>query len=126
MEGKGTRDVISGSWPRGATHYKKKTNEDWHEHVKKYASTSYHPGGTCKLGQDDDPLAVVDKYLRVRGVKGLRVVDCSIMPLLMSGHKQMPAYGIAEKAAEYIMQHNNHRSAGKNKGSSGLQQGARL
>lgn len=62
------------------------------------------------MGRDEDPMAVVDKYLRVRGVKGLRVVDCSIMPLLMSGHTQMPAYGIAEKAAEFIMMQNGSRS----------------
>lgn len=109
MEGAGTKDIIKGSWPPGATHHKNKTNEDWQPHVQKYASTSYHPGGTCKLGHDDDPLAVVDKYLRVRGVKGLRVIDCSIMPRLMSGHTQMPAYGIAEKAAEYIIQQNHQQ-----------------
>jgi choline dehydrogenase-like flavoprotein len=126
MEGKGTKEVIKGAWPPGATHHKNKTNEDWHEHVKKYASTSYHPGGTCKLAQDEDPMGVVDKYLRVRGVKGLRVVDCSIMPLLMSGHTQMPAYGIAEKAAEFIMKQNGHTSAGKSKNTAGAQQGARL
>jgi hypothetical protein len=48
------------------------------------------------------------------------------MPLLMSGHTQMPAYGIAEKAAEYIMQQNHHVSGGKSKGTSSFQQGARL
>jgi choline dehydrogenase-like flavoprotein len=126
VEGKGTKDVIKGAWPPGATHHKNKTNEDWHEHVKKYASTSYHPGGTCKLAQDEDPMGVVDKYLRVRGIRGLRVVDCSIMPLLMSGHTQMPAYGIAEKAAEFIMTQNGHTSAGKSKNMAGAQQGARL
>jgi choline dehydrogenase-like flavoprotein len=102
MEGAGTKDIMKGSWPAGAKHHLNKTNEDWQPHVQKYASTSYHPIGTCKMGKDDDPLAVVDKYLNVRGVKALRVVDCSIMPLNMSGHTQMPAYGIAEKAAEYI------------------------
>lgn len=114
MEGLGTKDVISGAWPPGATHHKNKTNADWHDHVQKYASTSYHPGGTCKLGQDDDPMAVVDKYLNVRGVKSLRVVDCSIMPLLMSGHTQMPAYGIAEKAAEFIIAQNKHSAGSMN------------
>lgn len=110
MQGEGTKDVISGAWPPGASHHENKTNEDWQPHVQKYASTSYHPGGTCKMGQHDDPMAVVDKYLRVRGVKGLRVVDCSIMPFLMSGHTQMPAYGIAEKAAEFVMQQNKSSS----------------
>lgn len=111
MEGKGTKDVISGAWPPGANHHKNKTNEEWQAHVQKYASTSYHPGGTCKLGKEDDRMAVVDQYLRVRGVEKLRVVDCSIMPLLMSGHTQMPAFGIAEKAAEYIIQQNPSKSS---------------
>lgn len=62
------------------------------------------------MGKAEDPMAVVDKYLNVRGVKGLRVVDCSIMPTLHSGHTQMPAFGIAEKAAEYMRQ----SAAGRN------------
>ena len=76
--------------------------------MQKYASTSYHPGGTCKLGKKNDPNAVVDQYLQVYGVKNLRVVDCSIMPTLMSGHTQMPAYGIAEKAAIMIKEDQGH------------------
>lgn len=103
-QGEGTKDLIKGSWPPGASHHLNKTNEDWQPFVKKYASTSYHPGGTCKLGKKDDPTAVVDAGLNVFGTKGLRVADCSIMPNLHSGHTQMPAYGIGEKAAEYIIQ----------------------
>ncbi|KAK4580436.1 hypothetical protein LTR86_000639 [Recurvomyces mirabilis] len=105
-EGAGTKDIIKGSWPPTAKHHLYKTNEEWHDHVSKYASTSYHPVGTCKLGKKDDPLAVVDQHLRVYGVKNLRVVDCSIMPTNMSGHTQMPAYGIAELAVEFIQQEN--------------------
>ena len=104
MTGEGTKDIIKGAWPPGAQHHLNKSNEDWQPFVQKYASTSYHPGGTCKMGTDDDEMAVVDQYLRVRGVKGLRVADCSIMPTLHSGHTQMPAYGIGEKAAELIRQ----------------------
>jgi choline dehydrogenase-like flavoprotein len=126
MEGAGTKEVIEGAWPPGSTHHKNKTNEDWHEHVKKYASTSYHLGGTCKLAQDDDPVGVVDKYLRFCGDEGLRVVDCSIMKTFMSGHTQKPAYGMAEKAAEFIMKQNGHTSAGKNRSTPGTQRGARL
>lgn len=112
MEGAGTKNIVKGAWPPGATHHLNKTNEDWQPFVQKYASTSYHPGGTCKLGTDDDPMAVVDRYLNVRGVKSLRVIDCSVMPKLMSGHTQMPAYGIAEKAAEYIIQANKTSQKG--------------
>jgi choline dehydrogenase-like flavoprotein len=112
MTGAGTKDIVKGAWPPGATHHLNKTNEDWQPFVKKYASTSYHPTGTCKMGKEEDPMAVVDQYLRVRGVKGLRVVDCSVMPTVMSGHTQMPAYGIAEKAAEFLRE--AHKGDGVN------------
>jgi choline dehydrogenase-like flavoprotein len=64
--------------------------------------TGYHPGGTCKMGTTEDPMAVLDPELRVKGVKGLRVADTSVMPLLNQGHTQMPAYAIGEKAADLI------------------------
>lgn len=54
------------------------------------------------MGKASDPNAVVDEKLRVKAVKGLRVADCSIMPVLNGGHTQMPAYGIGEKAADLI------------------------
>jgi choline dehydrogenase-like flavoprotein len=54
------------------------------------------------MGADDDPMAVLDHELRVRGVKSLRVADTSVMPLLNQGHTQMPAYAIGEKAADLI------------------------
>lgn len=100
--GEGTKDKIKGAWPPGADHDKYKTNEDWQPFVEKYASTSYHPVGTCKIGTDDT--AVVDGKLRVKGVKNLRVADCSIMPFVHSGHTQMPAFGIGERAAELLQE----------------------
>ena len=54
------------------------------------------------MGTAEDPMAVLDSELRVRGVKGLRVADTSVMPLLNQGHTQMPAYAIGEKAADLI------------------------
>jgi choline dehydrogenase-like flavoprotein len=54
------------------------------------------------MGQKDDPLAVLDAELRVRGVSNLRVADVSVMPTLNNGHTQMPAYAIGEKAADMI------------------------
>jgi choline dehydrogenase-like flavoprotein len=54
------------------------------------------------MGKADDPMAVLDERLRVRGVENLRVADVSVMPTLHGGHTQMPAYGIGEKAADLI------------------------
>lgn len=101
-EGKGTKEIVDGSWPKGSTHHSHKTREEWVPFVKENATTCYHPAGTCKMGQPDDPMAVLDHELRVRGVKGLRVADTSVMPLLNQGHTQMPAYAIGEKAADLI------------------------
>ncbi len=66
------------------------------------ASTIFHPVGTTKMGRADDPMAVVDSHLRVRGVAGLRVVDAGVMPTITSGNTNSPTLMIAEKAAGWI------------------------
>ncbi|HXQ50639.1 MAG TPA: choline dehydrogenase [Stellaceae bacterium] len=71
-------------------------------HIRATAITVHHPLGTCKMGRDGDPDAVVDAELRVRGVEGLRVVDASVMPDLVGGNINAPVIMIAEKAADLI------------------------
>ena len=66
------------------------------------ANTIFHPAGTAKMGREDDPDAVVDSRLRVRGIDGLRVVDASVMPEITSGNTNAPTLMIAEKAARWL------------------------
>ena len=78
------------------------SNEDILAFCRETGATIFHPSGTCKMGPDDDSMAVVDTDLRVRGVSGLRVIDCSVMPRLVSGNTNWPVVMIAEKAADII------------------------
>jgi len=71
---------------------------DW---VRKNAETTYHPVGTCKMG--NDPMAVVDDQLRVHGMEGLRIADASIMPTLTSGNTNAPSIMIGEKASRMVL-----------------------
>ncbi|MEC3766549.1 GMC family oxidoreductase [Cupriavidus sp. SS-3] len=69
---------------------------------REYGATIFHPSGTAKMGPAADPLAVVDARLRVHGIGGLRVVDCSVMPTLVSGNTNVPVVMMAERAADLI------------------------
>jgi choline dehydrogenase len=79
------------------------SNDDLARLAGDIGTTIFHPVGTAKMGRDDDPMAVVDSHLRVRGVQGLRVVDASIMPTITSGNTNSPTLMIAEKAAKWIL-----------------------
>ena len=86
----------------GAIHLPAKANAtETEDYVRSWASTIWHPIGTCKMGRD--ALAVVDPQLRVYGVKGLRVADASVMPTITAGNTAAAAIMIGEKAADLIL-----------------------
>ncbi|MEH0675308.1 choline dehydrogenase [Vibrio scophthalmi] len=73
------------------------------EWVKQNVESAYHPSCSCKMGADDDPMAVLDESCRVRGVEGLRVVDSSIFPTIPNGNLNAPTIMVAERAADIIL-----------------------
>jgi len=79
-----------------------RTEEELAKAAGDIGTTIFHPVGTCKMGRDDDPMTVVDSQMRVKGVRGLRVVDASVMPTITSGNTNSPTIMIAEKAAQWI------------------------
>jgi Choline dehydrogenase and related flavoproteins len=79
------------------------TDDEILHFCREYGATIFHPSGTARMGRADDPLAVVDNELRVHGVPGLRVVDASIMPTLVSGNTNVPVVMVAERASEFIL-----------------------
>ncbi len=85
------------------------SDEQIAEFIRRTAETLYHPVGTCKMG--DDPLAVVDSRLKVRGVEALRIIDASVMPSIITGHPNAAVVMIAEKGAELIQGETNQQRA---------------
>jgi choline dehydrogenase-like flavoprotein len=77
------------------------SDEEIKRYIREWSKTDYHPVGTCKMGVDE--MAVVDPQLRLRGLAGLRVVDASIMPTLISGNTQAPSIMIGEKGAAHVL-----------------------
>ena len=78
------------------------TDSEIEEHIRETVHTVYHPVGTCKMGPDNEEMAVVDSKLQVRGVEGVRVADASIMPQITSGNTNAPAIAIGERVAGLI------------------------
>ena len=78
------------------------TDEELVKAAGDIGTTIFHPVGTCKMGRADDPMAVLDSQLRVRGIHHLRVVDASAMPTITSGNTAAPTMMIAERVAELL------------------------
>ncbi|ODY15268.1 choline dehydrogenase [Vibrio parahaemolyticus] len=79
------------------------TDEQIDEWVKQNVESAYHPSCSCKMGSDEDPLAVLDEQCQVRGIQGLRVVDSSIFPTIPNGNLNAPTIMVAERAADMIL-----------------------
>ena len=94
------RPFVAGEYRPGADAV---SDDELLEFAKNTGGTIFHPSGTTKMGPAADPTAVVDPRLRVHGMDALRVVDCGIMPTLVSGNTNVPVVMIAEKAAAMIL-----------------------
>ncbi|WP_150524774.1 choline dehydrogenase [Roseibium sediminis] len=79
------------------------SDEDLNAFIRDHAESAYHPCGTCKMGDKDDPSAVVDPQCGVIGVDGLRVADSSIFPMITNGNLNGPSIMVGEKAADHIL-----------------------
>ncbi|XP_066966830.1 glucose dehydrogenase [FAD, quinone]-like [Macrobrachium rosenbergii] len=86
----------------GCKHLIVESDEYWACYVAHMATTTYHPAGTCKMAPPSDPSGVLNHRLQVRGTEGLRVVDASMMPLIVSGNLNAPVIMIGERAADLI------------------------
>jgi choline dehydrogenase len=75
------------------------------DYIQRTGATSYHPVGTCRMGSDPD--SVVDTSCRVRGVDGLRVIDASVMPFIVSSNTNAPSMAIGARGAELLLAEGN-------------------
>jgi choline dehydrogenase len=79
------------------------TDDEMLEAARKWGNSTFHVMGTCRMGPASDPTAVVDDHLRVRGMEGLRVIDASIMPAMLSANLNAATMMIAEKGADLVL-----------------------
>jgi glucose 1-dehydrogenase (FAD, quinone) len=97
--------TLNPNIPDDCRKFRKFSDDFWGCLARHYTQTIYHPSGTTKMGPRNDRMAVVDPQLRVYGVRNLRVVDCGIMPTIVSGNTNIPTIMIAEKASDMIKLH---------------------
>ena len=100
MEHEAFRDIVEG--PLTPTYEDVATDEALDDWLNRNITTSQHLAGTCKMGPDTDPMAVVDQYCRVRGVEGLRVADTSVMPDVVRANTNTTAITIGERVADWM------------------------
>ena len=79
------------------------SDNDLVNYCKKMIKTNWHPVGTCKMGKDNDEMAVLNTKLEVRGIKNLRVFDVSMMPTIVAANTNAPAMAIADKATDMLL-----------------------
>lgn len=97
----GLRELVAEEvWPGPGVSVAEGSN-NLDDAIRAQARTIYHPSGTCRMGGDAD--SVLDPQLRVRGVEGLRVADCSVMPALVSGNTGAPTMMIGDRCADFIL-----------------------
>jgi len=73
------------------------------DYIRQTVRTDWHPVGTCRMGRSNDPMSVVDETLRVLGVQGLRVIDASIMPNIVSANTNAPTMALADRGLSLML-----------------------
>ena len=98
-------NILLCPWVRGELSPGIKVQDDAEisAYVRSTANTVYHPAGTCKMGAESDPLAVVDPQLRVRGIQGLRVADASIFPTMIGVNPNITVMMVGERCADFCL-----------------------
>jgi len=90
--------LIAGNPP-----HERKSDEDLIAYMKRTTESNYHPVGSCRMGVEDDPMTVVTPDLRVKGIEGLRVMDASIMPMIISANTNATVMAVADKGVDLMI-----------------------